>query len=146
MNHAFLSFARMAAGTTLLVANISHAIEIRCPSTMSETPVVQLPDQQWAVFAKSGERPVEQAGIYLVANGEYGAQIPDSTHQIGKNEEQVRWQMTGSPTEIFAVGCSYTGTTAMLFKTVDGNTKRCVATYTLLPTGRRQRLKSMNCD
>lgn len=146
MNGARGVAARIVGSGILIAANAAHATEIQCPETLTETPSVQSPDPRWTVLTKTAERPVNQAGIYLVADGEYSAQIPDSTHQTGRREERVTWRMTGSPNEKFAVGCSYTGTTAMLYKPIEAVAKRCVVTYALLPTGRRQRLQSVKCD
>lgn len=146
MNDKLRSFAEMIVGGILITASAAQAIEIRCPPTLSKNPSVRSSDAQWTVIAKGAERPIAQASVYLVAHGNYGAQIPDSTHKNGKSEERVTWQMNGSPTEKFAVGCAYTGTTAMFYKAIEASAKRCVATYALLPTGRRQRLQSMICD
>ena len=77
---------------------------------------------------------------------EHGAQNPDSTERNGSEIERVTWKLTSSASEKFAVGCAYTGTTAVLYKTLDAGIRRCVATYALLPTGRRQRLQSMQCE
>lgn len=120
------------------------AAEIHCPASITETPTVSTEEKQWIVVAIPGERHLERVGIYLGNPSESGAQVPDSTKTI-KKKETVTWRLTRSETDTFWVGCSYGGTTAMLFQKVDTSVAACVASYDLLPSGRRQRLSAMIC-
>lgn len=129
----------------MLIALPAQATEIHCPAAISESPTVSFKDRQWSIVAKPGERQLDHAGVYLSAAGEYGAEVPDSTKAAKRSEERVLWRMADSPTEAFAIGCSYTGTTAMLFMKLEKSVAQCVVTYELLPTGTRQRLRSIEC-
>lgn len=88
---------------------------------------------------------MDQAGIYIGIGAEYGAQVPDTTRKSNR-EERVNWRMPSPATETYWVGCSYVGTTALLVIKLKPTIEACVATYTLLPTGRRQRLKNIDCQ
>jgi hypothetical protein len=125
-------------------AQTAIAAEIHCPSSIKETPSVSKKDEQWVVVASSGERLLERVGIYLGTPSEHGAQVPDSENAT-KKTESVTWRLRRAASDAFWVGCSYVGTTAMLFKKVDTNVTTCVASYDLLPSGRRQRLSTMDC-
>lgn len=95
-------------------------------------------------MANPGQRPLEHAGIYLRTGTDFGAQVPDSTRQ-NKREESVRWQLPAPGREAYWLGCSYLGTTARLFVRIKPEAKACIVTYALLPTGKRQRLKAIDC-
>lgn len=129
----------------LTLSCAAPAVEIHCPASMTETPTVSSAEKQWVVVAPSGERYLERVGIYLGNPSEDGAQVPDST-KTDKRKETVTWRLTRSETDTFWVGCSYVGTTAMLFQKVDAKATTCVAAYDLLPSGRRQRLSAMVCQ
>lgn len=120
------------------------AIEISCPGSISETPSVSEANKRWIVVASSGERQLDQAGIYLGDPSQYGAQVPDSTTKT-KGTETVSWHLVRSPTDTFWVGCSYVGTTAMLFQRLDAAVTFCAASYELLPSGKRLRLSHLDC-
>lgn len=140
-----LAFATSAVTISLVCASPpSAAGEIRCPSSITETPAISNVDQGWHVVAGSGKRPLERVGIYLGDLAEHGAQVPDSTKRIGL-KEKVSWRIVRAPADAFWVGCSYVGTTAMLFQTLDPTVTRCDATYDLLPSGQRQRLSLVDC-
>lgn len=130
---------------TLFATHATVAAEIHCPTSVKETPTVSTEEKQWTVVASSGERHLEHVGIYLGDPSEYSAQVPDSTKTV-KKKQIVKWRLTRSKTDTFWVGCSYVGTTAMLFQKVDGKATMCVASYDLLPSGRRQRLSAMVCQ
>lgn len=117
---------------------------IECPRTIVEKPTVASANPAWSVIASSGERQVEHAGVYLGIGTEYGAQIPDSTWTTGR-EEHVSWKMPSATAETYWIGCSYSGTTAVLIVKLKPDIASCVATYALLPTGKRQRLKKIDC-
>lgn len=127
------------------ISSPSVAGEIKCPSSITETPTVSSNDKRWTVVTNSGERPLEHVGIYLGTLSEYGAQVPDATKK-SKRKEMETWNIKRSPTDTFWVGCSYVGTTAVLFQELDSSVKVCVATYDLLPSGRRQRLSALDCQ
>jgi len=129
----------------LSISSPSVAGEIKCPSSITETPTVSISDKRWTVVANSGERPLETARIYLGTLSEYGAQVPDSTKRT-KRRETVTWNIQRSPTDTFWVGCSYAETTAVLFQELDSSVKVCVATYDLLSSGRGQRLSTLDCQ
>lgn len=129
----------------LFMARPAHAVTIHCPKIIMETPAVSTVAKTWTVSAIKGERPLEHVGIYIGNSSEYGAQVPDATETIRTNEETVTWKIPTEEKETFWVGCAYTGTTATLFKKLDAGVAVCVASYALLPTGRRQRLNGMEC-
>ena len=93
------------------------AAEIHCPASITETPTVSTEEKQWLVVATSGVRQLEHVGIYLGNPSEYGAQVPDATKTADK-KETVTWRFLRSATDTFWIGCSYLGTTAMLFQKV----------------------------
>ena len=129
----------------LSISSPSVAVEVKCPGSITETPIVSINDKQWTVVANSGERPLEHVGIYLGTLSDYGALVPDSTKKT-KRKETITWNIKRSPTDTFWVGCSYIGTTAVLLQKLDFGLKVCVATYDLLSTGRRQRLSTLDCQ
>ncbi len=129
----------------LSILSPSIAGEIKCPSSITEYPTVSINDNRWTVSALSGERPLEQVGIYLGSLSEYGAQVPDTTNK-SKHKETTTWDIRRSPTDAFWIGCSYVGTTAMLLQKIDSNIKTCTATYDLLSSGKRQRLNTFDCQ
>lgn len=129
----------------LSIPLLSIAGEIKCPSSITETPAVSINDKRWTVVTNSGERPLEHVGIYIGTLSEYGAQVPDANKK-SKRKETVTWNIKRSPTDTFWVGCSYVGTTAALFQELDSSVKVCVATYDLLPSGGRQRLSTVDCQ
>lgn len=118
--------------------------KITCPESIAETPAVTVDDKQWTAVTKSGDRPLEGVGVYLGTLSEHGAQVPDSTKKA-KRKEIVTWKIKRAPADAFWVGCSYVGTTAMLFQALAPSVTVCVAEYDLLPSGKRQRLSSVNC-
>lgn len=126
-------------------AHVAVAEEIHCPTSVTESPAVVTNEKNWTVVARSGERHLEHVGIYLGTPAEYSAQVPDSTKTL-KKKQMVKWQLTRSETDTFWVGCSYLGTTAMLFQKIDAKATTCVASYDLLPSGRRQRPSTMVCE
>lgn len=126
------------------IAFAAQAATLQCPRTIIEKPAVAPENAPWSVVANSGERQLEQAGIYIAIGAEYGAQVPDATTTANR-EEHVKWRMPSPAAETYWVGCSYVGTTAMLVTRLKPTTESCVATYTLLATGRRQRLKNIDC-
>jgi len=134
----------LAALKLVCEASPSVAGEIRCPGSITETPSVSTADQGWNIVAGTGTRPLEHVGIYLGDPADYGAQIPDSTKRIGP-QERISWRIVRAPADTFWVGCSYVGTTAMLFQKLDSSITLCVATYDLLPSGKRQRLSTLDC-
>lgn len=135
----------VAAGLILSFSGDSAvAAEIFCPRTITETPTVATANNQWTVVALLGERPLEGVGVYLGDPPEHGAQVPDSTKTI-KKARIVKWRLVRAEKDTFWVGCTYVGTTAMLFQKLDAKVSACAATYDLLPSGRPQRLSGMVC-
>ncbi|MBI5256095.1 MAG: hypothetical protein HY855_06315 [Burkholderiales bacterium] len=130
----------LAAGSCPLLA-----APVACPAVLSEVPSVSPVAPGWTVLAQPGDRPLEQAGVYLGAPEQRGALTPD-TVQRDKQHEQLRWQLHRKAGDEFWIGCSYQGTTAMVFRKLESTTTRCQARYALLPTGRRLRLDSLDCD
>jgi hypothetical protein len=128
----------------LFKAGSSVATEISCPNSIRETPSVSAADKHWIVVASSGERQLDQAEIYLGKPSEYGAQVPDSTTKK-QGREIVSWHLVRSPTDTFWLGCSYVGTTAMLFQRLDSTVTFCAVSYELLPSGKRLRLSHVDC-
>lgn len=118
--------------------------EIFCPASITETPSVSAVDAAWTVQSVEGIRPLERVGIYFGDPSQRGAQVPDATRKI-RSTEVVIWRLAEAPSDEYWVGCSYVGTTALMFQRVHSNVRECMATYRLLPTGRRLGLKSMTC-
>jgi hypothetical protein len=118
--------------------------EIVCPESITETPVVSNVTSSWVVHVNTGNRPVEHVGIYFGDPDLRGAQIPDMSHKKG-DEELVTWKFTRSKSDEYWAGCSYLGTTTMLFQKLDSEATQCVAKYNLLKTGRRLSLQSLVC-
>lgn len=129
----------------LVVSEPVVAEKITCPTTVTETPMVEKPKGDWQVQVLKGERPFDYAGIFLADDRQLYAQVPDKTRR-SKTEEHVEWNLAKLATERALVGCNYVGTTALILKALDAGYKRCVATYKLLPTGRRLALKSFDCN
>lgn len=123
-----------------------HAAEINCPKSITETPNVSSSEKSWLLVSKSGVRHLESANIYYGNPTELGADIPDSTDKT-RSREIVTWLLfwNKAKTEGYWIGCSYDGTTAMYFQKVNPDSKECVVSYDLLPTGRRQRLSAIVC-
>jgi hypothetical protein len=136
--------ARLVPILLLTYVAAAPAIEISCPRSILEAPSVSADLPDWQIVASVGERPLEQAGVYLGDPSERGAQVPDATRKK-KAYETVTWQLVHSKDDAFWIGCSYGGTTAMLFRKLDPTLKQCQATYDLLPSGRRLHLKAISC-
>lgn len=129
----------------MLGSSVSVAEPIRCPDSISETPTVLSNEKSWIAVVKTGDRPLERVGVYLGSLTEYGAQVPDNT-ETSKKSETVTWNLNRFPEDSFWIACSYAETSAMLFQPLAASIKQCVATYELLPTGRRQKLAAVNCQ
>jgi hypothetical protein len=143
MTIGFDAFPAMLSA--LLFASLpSNAATIQCPRSITEKPTVSSADPAWSVVAVSGERQVQHAGVYTGIAAEYGAQVPDSTTTTDR-EERVTWHIPKRDSETFWIGCSYAGTTAMLTIELKPGMESCVASYALLPSGKRQRLKHIDC-
>lgn len=130
--------------TLIFITSVADAASIYCPRSIAENPTVSAEDKEWIISSNLGQRQLEHVGIYIGTPSEYGAQAPDSTKTI-KKKEMVTWQIRHSATETIWVGCSYIGTTAILFQKLDTSVTECVASYDLLPSRRRQRLSYMDC-
>jgi len=139
-----LQYSLTIISSLLLCAGAAVGAEIECPASITETPSVISGNAAWLISAKTGERPLEHAGIYLGSPAEAGAQVPDSTRTT-RFREKVTWKLVRAPQDEFWVGCSYTGTSAILLKRLESGVTQCIATYTLLPSGRRQQLETMDC-
>ncbi|MDR0777376.1 MAG: hypothetical protein LBE81_12175 [Azonexus sp.] len=138
----------VAASCLLFKASPALSAVIDCPESIVETPSVSINDKIWTVVAKTGERPLEQVGIYQSRTDTadvYGAQVPDST-KTTKRQEVSTWNLVRSPTDTFWVGCSYVGTTAIVLKRLDPDTKKCVATYEPNPPSRWKKLSVFRCQ
>lgn len=116
-----------------------------CPSFVDEIPAVSSHSGSWLVVAPRGDRPLNHVGIYLGDPVKYGALLPDSAKTSG-DAETVTWHLRRSKDDQLWVGCSYAGTSAMLFSKLDGSISKCVASYDLLPSRKRLRLRSMECE
>lgn len=137
--------ARGLSATVLLALALpASAAPLRCPPAITETPSVAPPGSHWTVVATAGQRPLEHAGIYLRTGSDYGAQVPDSTRRK-KRDEFISWKLPAPGRESYWLGCSYAGTTARLFVQVKPEARVCTVTYSLLPTGKRQRVKGIDC-
>jgi len=143
------NFTLFAAASCLLLKVFpTFSAEIECPASIVETPSVSINDKVWTVVTKTGERPLEQVGIYQSRTDTadvYGAQVPDSTN-TAKRQEVSTWNLIHSPSDIFWVGCSYAGTTAIVLKQLAPDIKQCVATYELTPPSRWKRLSTFRCQ
>jgi hypothetical protein len=144
LKRCLLAARYYAAAGLLMLALPARAESLQCPPSIAETPAVALMDSHWTVVAPAGQRPLEHAGIYLRVGSDYSAQVPDSTRRK-KRDESVRWQLPAPGRESYWLGCSYHGTTARLFVQVKPEARSCTVTYSLLPTGKRQRVKGIEC-
>lgn len=123
---------------------IAIAAPIHCPESITEQPSVLQTDPAWLVVVTPGQRQLEHVGVFLSIGEGYAAQTPDSTKSTDR-EERVRWKLPSPGAESYWLGCAYIGTTAKLFIRLNRKTTSCLVTYTLLQTGKRQRLKEINC-
>jgi hypothetical protein len=137
------TFLSVVALWAITVAT-AHSMEVACPGFVVETPSVTNSDASWQVAAAAGERPLDHAGVYLGGLAQLGAQVPDSTRKK-KNLETVTWRLRRAEGDQYWIGCSYIGTTALMVQKINSGFDECVASYELLPTGRRQRLKGVLC-
>jgi hypothetical protein len=128
----------------IAAASDSIATEIKCPDSISETPVVEARGDGWEVVAEPGHRPLDKVGVFLFHPAQHGALVPDSTKRT-KTEERLTWQLVRGQTDEFWVGCMYQGTTAILAQRLAKDVGQCVASYRLLPSGTRLRLIAMSC-
>jgi hypothetical protein len=142
MNERF-AHAMMVVALSLAALG-ANATTMECPRSIVERPNVSPSSPEWAIVATTGERAVEHVGVYISVASEYGAQVPDSTRTVNR-EELVSWRLPSANTGRYWIGCSYNGTTAKLFTPLKADTVICVAAYALLPTGKRLRLKNINC-
>ncbi len=131
--------------TLLLTTLACNAAEITCPGAITETPTVSIENKLWSVVTSSGERQFEHAGVYLGPLSAYSAQAPDQTKKTN-TKELVTWNIKRSAGDTFWVGCSYVGTTAMLFQKLNEAVAVCVVSYDLLPSGNRLRVSSAQCS
>ncbi len=129
---------------TLAFTPGGNATELACPDAILETPSAATTQGPWRLAAAAGERPLDHAGIYLGAPGQLEAQVPDFTRKK-QHTETVTWRLKRADGDRYWIGCSYVGTTAMMVRPVEPGIQECEATYELLRTGRRQRLKGMAC-
>lgn len=133
--------------TVLLAAAFSsgaRADGLYCPSSLEETPSVAEQDAPWVLVASPGHRPLEHAGLYLGDPREKAAQVPDARKRT-RGSESVTWILKPRTNEEVWLGCSYTGTTAMLFRKIGEAVRECTIDYDLLPTGKRLRLNRVSC-
>lgn len=107
-------------------------------------PKVSYAATEWFVVAAADDRPLEHVGIYLGKLSEPGAQVPDAVKST-KAKETVTWRLVRKEGDQFWIGCSYVGTTAMLFQEIKPAVRTCIAEYDLLPSGKRQRLSALVC-
>ena len=101
-------------------------------------------EKLWSVVASSTEKPLEHIGVYLGSLADFGALVPDSTTKA-KGAEAVTWKLVRAETDKLWIGCSYVGTTAILLREIDSGIAKCVVSYDLLPSGKRQRVNSVTC-
>jgi hypothetical protein len=133
---------------TLGLAVAAHAAPqvLTCPASLQEQPQVREVPAPWQLGNPAGERPLERAAIFLGAGAAMlDAQVPDATER-SKGREQVRWRLLRGEGDTFWLGCTYTGTSAMLVQPLAAELTRCVVTYELLATGRRSRLERVQCE
>lgn len=117
---------------------------VNCPSYIIEKPVVS--DQgSWLVVAESGKRTLQHVGIYLREPVLAAAQVPTSSETTTVSEI-VQWKIQRFAGEEVWIGCSYVGTTAMLFRKIPNGVSRCETQYDLLPSGKRLRVHSISCE
>lgn len=133
--------------TTCLVAATmsSYAIDIECPRTISETPSLRDVPDDWEGVVQTGQRPLEQIGLYLGHPQKKGSLVPDDETKTRK-EESVTWKIVRAPQDEYWVGCTYYGTSVILARKLDEHVSRCVARYSMLPSHQRDSLIGFHCD
>lgn len=138
-------FSMLIYAFALVLPTLSAASsEINCPTSILESPTVHREEKLWNVVASSTEKPLEHIGVYLGSLADFGALVPDSTTKA-KGAEAVTWKLVRAETDKLWIGCSYVGTTAILLREIDSGKTKCVVSYDLLPSGKRQRVNSVTC-
>jgi hypothetical protein len=140
-------FARaLCAASAVLAGGCAdvHALDVQCPAALDEAPAVSSTAAGWEIVSEAGKRPLDQVGLYLFHPRQKSSLVPDGTRRL-KSDEVVTWRLTRGPKEEFWVACSYVGTTAMLARKLEPPISECAATYELLRSGQRLRLKNVTC-
>lgn len=142
--------ARVAAALGLILGSMApvpgRAATVQCPRTVDEAPQLLEVPSPWTAVTPRGERGLEQAGIYWgTGAGDLSSLVP-TDDRIENGQQRVRWKLVPPPPgEHHWVGCMYAGTTALLVQRLEGPVGRCEVVYQLMPSGRRQRLVSIEC-
>lgn len=129
----------------LSAADASSAVVLECPASIQERPSVSSQAKDWEPVVESAARPLEQVGFSLFHPSKKGTLVPDAT-QRKKLEERVTWRFPREANDEYWISCSYTGTTAVLTRRLDTTIAQCTVTYTLLPSGSRQRVQNISCQ
>ena len=122
----------------------AHAAEIACPRSIVETPSVGGDTTGWQVLAEGGTRPLRQVEVYFGEPAQRASQVPDLHRRKTRGETQV-WILRRAPGDVFHVACAYEGTTALLWRAVPDDARRCTARYERLKGVRAPRLVDMIC-
>ncbi|PXF30693.1 hypothetical protein WH50_13945 [Pokkaliibacter plantistimulans] len=91
------------------------ASDWQCPPQISATPLVSSQQPGLQVLLSSGQRSLDRVGIFLGPLNALAAQVPDQS----ENKEGMAidsWQLPRTAGDHYLVGCSYTDTSAMLYK------------------------------
>ena len=130
--------------SSLALSLSALSVELDCPRVIREKPTVLSDIASWLIVSEPGMRPVAEASIYLGAPHESAVQVPDAS-TIGNGIELISWNLVRTASDEFWLGCSYTGTSAKLFRKIAIEASECSVRYDLLPSGRRQRLRDVSC-
>ena len=134
----------MLASLMSLVTGCAAA-NLSCPESINEVPSLQDTPSPWTPLVEQGSRHLDQVAVYFGHPNQRGAQVPDRSLK-NKVEETVIWGVSASGGGQYWVGCSYVGTTALLITQVASSARECRAQYTLLPTGKRLKLRAFTCE
>jgi len=128
----------------LSIAFRAGAMDLTCPPSVSEKPVVSAWDRSWSLRENPGLRQVEGASVFLGDPDHLGSQVPDED-KINDNIERVVWNLVRAPTDRFWIVCSYRETSAILFREIDKAATRCEVRYRLLASGKRSSMEGLSC-
>lgn len=131
----------------LLLCSALHAsaVEIQCPESIQERPAVTSTIVGWTVLSKLDTRYVEQLAVYEGTPPHAYPQVPDSDEAMGKGRNLVKWSTPADNSRRYWIGCTYTGTSAVLLIELKKETISCETTYRASRTGPRSALDGMRC-
>ena len=122
------------SGILLSMMSCVHAAgPVQCPESISVNQKLIKDLNGWESLDNKEPHRFDRVALYFGHPSEKESLVPDDPD----NEEQSTWTLSRKPTDDFYwIGCHYQNTSMILAKKVDGNAKKCVATYKQLPTNK----------